>query len=114
MKGGLSLLTKKEISYIMENSYFFENLEKNDYVALKSIINGNRIWTKDSLLGKVVTFRLSDEDDIYKPFINISPNNIHVGVLPVIRDKELYEELNALFKDADEIEMYEFPSNVSG
>lgn len=28
MKGGLSLLTKKEISYIMENSYFFENLEK--------------------------------------------------------------------------------------
>ncbi len=113
MKGGLSLLTKKEISYIMENSYFFENLEKNDYVSLKSIINGNQIWTKDSLLGKVVTFRLSDEDDIYKPFINISPNNIHVGVLPVIRDKELYEELNALFKDADEIEMYEFPSNVA-
>jgi hypothetical protein len=106
----LDLLTHKDIVDISKSSQILSDITFTDYAKDSKLENSEIIWTRSSLIGKVVTAQLPENNVQKRIVISMGDaSDYDKGILPVIKDSESYKQLCELFNDADEIEFGEYP-----
>ncbi len=110
MKNVFSLLTKKDITSILEDSDFLKDITCTQFAKYTGFMSCNIFWTKNTSFGNILVLNPEYIKEGRKNiFLSVVPSTCDVGVLPVIKDKRIYENINEEFNDADEIEFGEYP-----
>ena len=107
MNNVLDLLSKRDIKRILKHIDLNEiKFSKYACITSKTAFLQNRFWLKDSKFGNVLTMDLSMPGSIKEEI----PCDRPFGILPVIKNREIYKELNNRFQNRDVIELYEYPN----
>ncbi len=110
MKRVLDLLTKNEIISISKSYDILGNFVMTDFANYTGINILSAIWTKTSSFGKVLIADKNSLSDKY--MLPTKPDESRYGILPVIKDAKIYNELCKQYNDADQIEFGEYPCRI--